>query len=286
MGEREKYEQLGIDKAIHRPCDYSTACHELSAVLRLAYSDLPKTVQSLVLQDILSAFRILPQVQTGHEKSSANLLLQSAEAVLPKQKKSLVSKEFKHSIIAYKRRSSKSIRQSVVNWQLPQDILIHILSFLDMRSLVSASSVCTSWKYAANENSLWKTQYSIFFGNCSDLSRKKYEFDWKNAFRENYYYLSYLNVGTSTNRVICMNCESTIWLSNLTSLSPHSCPKLGRKHGKRIRLVSPNKVAEFLLGESELSEFSSDSDRDSDSDEKVEIRRKFFHCIAKEGENY
>jgi len=44
------------------------------------------------------------RVQTSHGISSANLLVQAAEASLPKQKKSLAVSEFKHAVVAHKRR--------------------------------------------------------------------------------------------------------------------------------------------------------------------------------------
>lgn len=74
---------------------------------------------------------------------------------------------------------------------IPQDVLVHIFSFLDMRSLVAAGLVCwylflilsansfkkeqflvyhtfvflrRSWNSAANDGDLWKTNYSLFFG--------------------------------------------------------------------------------------------------------------------------
>lgn len=47
----------------------------------------------------------LCRVQTGYGISSANVLLQAAEAALPKQKKALAVSEFKHAAVAYKRRS-------------------------------------------------------------------------------------------------------------------------------------------------------------------------------------
>jgi hypothetical protein len=75
---------------------------------------------------------------------------------------------------------------------IPQDVLVHIFSFLDMRSLVSAGLVCwyfssralvpplypsyfylshffflkRSWNSAAVDNDLWRMNYSLFFGTC------------------------------------------------------------------------------------------------------------------------
>lgn len=45
------------------------------------------------------------RVQTGYGISSANILLQAAEVMLPKQKKALAVSEFKHAVVAHKRRS-------------------------------------------------------------------------------------------------------------------------------------------------------------------------------------
>jgi len=44
-------------------------------------------------------------VQTGYALSAANALLQVVEVALPKQKKAQAVSEFKHSVIAYKRRA-------------------------------------------------------------------------------------------------------------------------------------------------------------------------------------
>ncbi|XP_042389442.1 F-box protein At5g52880-like isoform X4 [Zingiber officinale] len=101
----KRYEELGLAEALSRRHDYSAACHELALILRLAYAHLPKNLQSVVFQDTLSAFRLLPEVQTGYGISSANVLLQAAEAALPKQKKAIAVSEFKHAAVAYKRRS-------------------------------------------------------------------------------------------------------------------------------------------------------------------------------------
>lgn len=43
-------------------------------------------------------------MQTQAVASAANFLLQSAEAVLPKQKRGLAVTEYKHAVVAYKRR--------------------------------------------------------------------------------------------------------------------------------------------------------------------------------------
>ncbi|XP_073109101.1 F-box protein At5g52880 isoform X2 [Elaeis guineensis] len=158
----ERYEELGLAEALLRPYDYPTACRELGLILRLAYGKLSKGLQSIVFRDTLSAFRLLPQVQTGNGISSANILLQAAEVVLPKQKKALAVSEFKHAVVAHKRRSRA--HEDGGSMQLPHDVLVHIFSFLDMRSLVTASSVCWAWNSAASDGTLWQLQYSLLFG--------------------------------------------------------------------------------------------------------------------------
>lgn len=56
-----RYEELGMKESLHRMYQYPIACKELSFILRLAYNQLPKVLQSLIFQDTLTAFRLLPQ---------------------------------------------------------------------------------------------------------------------------------------------------------------------------------------------------------------------------------
>ncbi|XP_074346306.1 F-box protein At5g52880-like isoform X2 [Apium graveolens] len=53
--------------------------------------------------------------------------------------------------------------------QLPGDVLIHIFSFLYLRSLVVAVSVNRSWNLAASDNRLWQLQHSIYFVDSDTL---------------------------------------------------------------------------------------------------------------------
>ena len=57
----ERYEELGMKESLNRIYQYPIACKELSFILRLAYNQLPKVLQSLIFQDTLTAFRLLPQ---------------------------------------------------------------------------------------------------------------------------------------------------------------------------------------------------------------------------------
>ncbi|XP_078151839.1 F-box protein At5g52880-like [Carex rostrata] len=266
------YEELGIAAALSRPWDYPTACDELSAMLRLGYSHLSKPLQFLVFQDTLLAFRILPDIQTGYGVAATNSLLQAAEAVLPKQKKAAAVSEFKRSVVAHKRRSKSNYDGDTV--ELSQDVLICLFSFLDMRSLVAAGLVCKSWNSAAKENTLWKIEYSLFFGSSGVKEiDTPYDFDWQDCFQEKY--KAELAVGAPTNRAVCMNCHSVVWLSTLTSRAPHSCAKLGQNEPK-LKLISPRKFPKHVLGEDLWSELGFDSDdQDSDSDEISRSQYRF-----------
>ncbi|EEF49027.1 conserved hypothetical protein [Ricinus communis] len=279
----ERYQKLGFKQAMSRIHHYPIACKDLSLILGEAYNELPKNLQSIVFQDTLSAFRLLPQMQTRGAVSAAHLLLQSAEAVLPKQKRNLAVKEFKHAKIAHKRRC-KAHHEEDSTIELPQDVLLHIFSFLDMKSLVSVELVCWSWNFAASNNQLWESQYAIFFSKKPASSKirglrnsrqdKDKEFallqentvsrtsiDWKEAFKRAY-------VGNSSkrlasNRGYCMQCETIVWLDNMKCCNGDH----GLESGNQLIVpVSPLQVVEYLLNGSSSIIYSSESDSDSDSE--------------------
>ncbi|CAL4894517.1 unnamed protein product [Urochloa decumbens] len=282
-GAAERYREMRIAATLSRPWDYPTACGELAALLRLGYADLPKAAQALAAADVLLAFRLLPDVQTGYALSATNVLLQAVEVALPKQKKAQAVSEFKHSVIAHKRRAR--VQQNSGLPHIPQDVLVHIFSFLDMHSLVAAGLVCWSWNSAANDNDLWKMNYSLFFGigylSCNgspvcgaqnsrglvqssmDSVSVDQNFGWKESFQSKY-------AGKSgswkfaSNRALCGHCRSVIWLSNLTCAAPHHCPKNGRDEVKLLPLL-PDTVAKYILHD-DLAAPSSKSDDTDDSD--------------------
>ncbi|KAG1346503.1 F-box protein [Cocos nucifera] len=291
----ERYEELELAEALSRSYDYPTACRELGLILRLAYAKLSKSLQSLVFRDTLSAFRLLPQVQTGNGISSANILLQAAEVVLPKQKKALAVSEFKHAVVAHKRRSRA--HEDGGSMQLPHDVLVHVFSFLDMRSLVTASSVCWAWNSAASDGTLWQLQYSLLFGeyDVSCLQTGKLvqakdvvfhqgiervdamtNLNWKEAYKRKY--LGNSSFRFTSNRASCIRCKSIIWLSNMARARSHHCHKLENQRVK-IRPVSANKVVNYLLGETELTMSSSESD-DSDTDESTNHGKRLLKLWA------
>ncbi|KAJ1263733.1 hypothetical protein BS78_09G208900 [Paspalum vaginatum] len=283
-GATERYREMGIGAALSRSWDYPTACGELAALLRLGYADLPKAAQALVASDVLLAFRVLPDVQTGYALSAANALLQAVEIALPKHKKAQAVSEFKQSVVAHKRRAR--VQQNSGSPHIPQDILVHIFSFLDMHSLVAAGLVCWSWNSASNNNYLWKMNYSLFFGlchlNCNNNipeSCKQYScdivqdgmnsvpikpnFSWKESFHNKYKECASWKF--VSNRELCGHCRSVIWLSNLTCASPHNCPKNGKDDAK-FRPLLPDTVAKYILRIEDLAASSSESDGTDDSD--------------------
>ncbi|CAN6327537.1 unnamed protein product [Urochloa humidicola] len=284
-GAAERYREMGIAAALSRPWDYPTACGELASLLRLGYADLPKVAQALVAADVLLAFRLLPDVQTGYALSAANVLIQAVEVALPKQKKAQAVSEFKRSVVAHKRRAR--VQQNSGLPHIPQDVLVHIFSFLDMHSLVAAGLVCWSWNSASNDKDLWKMNYSIFFGlchlSCNTISVSGVQnghglvqsrssmdsvsdpsFGWKESFHSKY--AEFASWKFASNRALCGHCTSVIWLSNLTCAAPHHCPKNGRDEVK-LRPLLPDTVAKYILhGDDLAAASSSESDDTDDSD--------------------
>lgn len=57
----ERYQKLGLKESLPRIHRYPLACKELSLILRGAYKKIPKNLQSLIFQDTLTAFRLLPE---------------------------------------------------------------------------------------------------------------------------------------------------------------------------------------------------------------------------------
>ncbi|CAL4902160.1 unnamed protein product [Urochloa decumbens] len=272
----ERYREMRIAAALSRPWDYPTACGELAALLRLGYADLPKAAQALAAADVLLAFRLLPDVQTGYALSAANALLQAVEVALPKQKKAQAVSEFKHSVITHKRRARAQQNSGLPH--IPQDVLVHIFSFLDMHSLVAAGLVCWSWNSAANDSDLWKMNYSLFFRishlscngipvcgvqNSRDSVSVDTNFGWKESFHSKY--AECVSWKFASNRAICRHCRSVIWLSNLTCAAPHHCPKNARDEVK-LQPLLPDTVAKYILHDDDLAASSSENDDTDDSD--------------------
>ncbi|XP_021274773.1 F-box protein At5g52880 [Herrania umbratica] len=277
----ERYQKLALRESLTRIYQYPIACKELSSILRGAYGKLPKNLQSLIFQDTLTAFRLLPEMQTSSANAAAQLLLKSAESALPKQKKSLVVTEFKQAKVAYIR-CSRAHREETGSTQLPQDVLVHIFSLLDLQSLISVTLVCRSWSLAANDSHLWELQYTTVFGRSKTCSRTKMQ-QSSRLVKEDYMFLegngdtethihwkeSFKRVCTGSfaktlmsNRGYCGHCNTIVWLKNL-KCSDRQCEL--KFESQQIKPISPHQVAEYLT-DGYISVMSS-SDSDSESDE-------------------
>ncbi|XP_047331370.1 F-box protein At5g52880 [Impatiens glandulifera] len=281
MGLVERYKKLGLRESLHRAYQYPVVCKELSFILKGAYRQVPKNLQSFIFEDVLTAFHLLPEMQTQTAVSAAYALLQTAESVLPKQKRVLAVSEFKHAKISHKRRSKVSSDSPTSSAQLSEDVLVHVFSFLDLRSLISASQVSRSWNQASCDNHLWCLQYNIyFFQSCNHLkshcSRIDYEdtkelltkepnYDWKGAFVKAF--RGKLARKFRSFRAYCICCDSVVWLSNM------KCPQGGehkeQKAGIQIlKPISTEQIVDFILHNlDDYSEDDSTSNESSDSDE-------------------
>ncbi|CAL5323257.1 unnamed protein product [Camellia sinensis] len=301
----ERYEKLGIEESLPRIYQYPIACREISIILIGAYSKLPKNLQSLVFQHTLTAFRLLPLMQTQNAVSAANLLIQSAEAVLPKQKKVLAVTEFKHAKVAHKRRCKD--RQEEGSIQLPQDVVVHIFSFLDLQSLLLAASVCRLWNSAASDNHLWHLQHVMYFGDSNNCSKgrglQRYgilendehmqlqmevnagtDTDWRDTFKEACKGNSLKKL--TSHRGYCGHCDAVVWLSNMKCSNKHCRLNSKNQQIKHISLEQCNwgyvplhthlvgsnpgthRIVMYIVHGTPFMIPSSDSDSgDSDSDE-------------------
>ncbi|XP_074281758.1 F-box protein At5g52880 isoform X1 [Silene latifolia] len=276
----EKYTNLGLRDSLSIPYKYPIACKELGVILRSYYSKSPKSLQSLVFDDTLFAFHLLPLMQTQSAVSAASLLIQSAESALPKQKRVLAASEFKQAKISYKRRG-KILQDDKGSLNLPQDVLVHLFCFLDVQSLLTAGLVCRSWNAAANDSYLWQFQYTNHFDDSERVSKfkgladndtavgKQHELstkvctnvnnNWKDNFRK-----AYLGNPYKSDRGYCLYCNSIVWLSNLR------CPNqgLGRTANKHeLDPLSPDQIGKYIVDELELPLLMYSEDHCSDSDE-------------------
>ncbi|KAJ7564581.1 hypothetical protein O6H91_02G024100 [Diphasiastrum complanatum] len=158
------YESLRLREALQRRVDYAKACKELAGLIKSVYASAPKGLQSIMFQDVLEAFRMLPEMDTSQQLSSSNLLLQSLEGVLPKQKRSLATSEYKQAAVAQRRYHKQQLEQND-SVHFPLDILISIFQFLDVHSLAMASLVSRSWNSAAQDDTLWRSHFLLVFEN-------------------------------------------------------------------------------------------------------------------------
>uniref|UniRef100_A0A1J3EUU6 F-box protein n=1 Tax=Noccaea caerulescens TaxID=107243 RepID=A0A1J3EUU6_NOCCA len=254
----KRYQNLMIGEAFSNNHLYPFSCNELSSILNLGYSRLPKDLKAVIFQDTLSAFRLLPEMNTSAAVSAANLLLKSAEAVLPKQKKNLAIAEFKKAKVAFKRRSKSHEEEDIDLPSLPHDILIHIFTFLDVSSLLSSSQVSRSWNQATYDDSLWRSQFDLHFKH-KFLTRIQSGIDLREAFKKEYL-ASYSSNMLRSGRGYCNQCESVVWLHNLRCPNKQCRLKSGNKP---LVLMSSHQVVNYLLG---VVSSSDDSETEDEAD--------------------
>ncbi|XP_057798576.1 F-box protein At5g52880 isoform X3 [Salvia miltiorrhiza] len=262
----ERYQSLSIKECLSKRSQYSFACKQLSFLLKNAYSKFPKNLQSLIFQDTIFAFRLLPEMQTQSAISAANSLLQSAEFALPKQKRALAVTEHKHAVVASKRKSKTNNEEGID--QLPQDVLVHVFGFLDVQSLLSASAVCRSWNGVAGDNCLWKLLYDTYFSNCESFVKNEglgtigasknemHQIDDITTFGVNYRFAF-----EAAYKGYCSSCRSIVWLDR-NRCSNETNRRDEVKH--QIKPISIEKVGDFILDGFVSSESSSDSDSDTE----------------------
>lgn len=161
--------------------------------------------------------------------------------------------------------------------ELPQDVLVHVLSFLDLKSLVSASQVCRSWNVASTDNHLWQLMYAMFFNTSRNFSKIstlyggltedekskqsqktvvcRSSLDWRTNFKKAYEGISSKKLLTSC-RGFCKHCHAIFWFSDMGN---KTCRPKCKYH--QIKPISTRQIVEYLDGEYT----SSDSDSESDS---------------------
>lgn len=281
-----RYKTLGLRESISKSHQYALACKELSSIISLAFPKLPKFLQHLIFDDVVFAFRTLPLMEASSAVEAANLLLQAAESVLPKQKRGMAGKEFRLAIVAHKRRW-KARQQGEGMDQLPQDVLMHIFSFLDLRSLVAAASVSRSWNVAASDNKLWQSQYFIFFADSDNLYEIKIlqpqtgqaettliyvqtdvtrvGFNWREAFKRDFKGF-FSKIFNASFRGYCKHCRTIMWLNGLECTNRHCRPSCANH---LFKPVTSQKIVKYVM-EGFLDGFhlyASSSDSDSDLEE-------------------
>ncbi|KAK1366543.1 F-box domain containing protein [Heracleum sosnowskyi] len=286
-GMLSRYKTLGFRDSILKIHQYASACKELSSIIRFSFPKLPKFLQHLLFDDVVFAFRTLPLMEASSAVEAANLLLQAAESVLPKQKRGMAGKEFRLAMVAHKRRwKARQQGEGEGMSQLPEDVLMHIFSFLDLRSLVAAASVSRSWNLATSDNKLWQLQYSIFFADSDNLYEIKIlqpqtgqaetkliyvqtdvtrvGFNWREAFKRDFKGF-FSRIFNASSRGYCKHCRSIMWLNDLECTNKHCRPNCANH---LIKPISSQKIVKYVrdgfLDGFHLYATSSDSDSDSE----------------------
>ncbi|KAH8963587.1 hypothetical protein BDL97_04G021300 [Sphagnum fallax] len=289
-----RYRDLQLHSAITRRCDYAEACKELRGVVRAAYVNAPKALQGVIYNDILHAFQTMSGMDTSQHLIAARELLQTAEDILPKQRRTSAAHGYKTAAITWHRRH-KNPEPQADSVQLSEDSLVYIFGFLDACSLATASAVCKAWNVAANEDSLWRAQF-LSLSLAPDLNSKilslvgiregddwqgrsdntgqlvQNQVDkpiglWRKAFdlarqgRVSRVFMS--------NRVFCPQCKGILWLpeSKLKPMESKCVVKKQILDHHSLRPMSVDQVVRYVV-HADLPNSSASSSSDSDEDEE------------------
>jgi hypothetical protein len=114
-----------------------------------------------------------------------------------------LSIQTKHSTSIKKQDSKVALIDAV-----PVDILQHVLSYADFKTVLKASLVCQRWQYYCMENNIWKQMYLKHFGNPPEHIRSNI---WYFTFRDkvrakNGKHIVVMDMGHDTVRVGFSSC--------------------------------------------------------------------------------
>ena len=123
----------------------------------------------------------LPEKEvTTMEEEEEDLLQKSKESlVMVTQQNSMILKDSKWIVL------KPSYGQNHLLSSFPDYLMLYIFGFLDLKSLICVSMVCTEWRRLTNDKKLWKEFYQHYFINRKQLfslpSSLSHDFtvDWK-----------------------------------------------------------------------------------------------------------
>ncbi|KAH7372736.1 hypothetical protein KP509_17G018500 [Ceratopteris richardii] len=272
---QKRYELLELRPALSRRIDFEQACNELTVILRKAYGHAPKKLQILIFEDVLFAVNRLLELQTNFHLSCVVKLVQAAENVLPRQKKTQVVAKFKHAAVAHRRCNKILQHESECgegDTDLAKDILLVIFSYLDAQSLAKAACVCRSWNAAALDELLWKNLYDVSFtsiysyktnlihkGQDSQASANE-SIDWRARFKNTL--KSYPTWFYASNRASCLICKRPVWFKSRAKGTP-SCP-ICTGGSLVLKPLLSAQVSKFLLEDSISDSCSSSSESEDE----------------------
>ncbi|KAH7426191.1 hypothetical protein KP509_11G089000 [Ceratopteris richardii] len=244
------------------PCsiDFKPACNELIVTLQKPYGHALKKLQILIFEDVLFAVNRLLELQTNLHLSCVVKLVQAAENVFPRQKKTQVVAKFKHVVVAHRRCNKILQHESEYgegDTDFAKDNLLVIFSYLDEQSLAKAACVYRSLNAAALDELLWKKLYSQARANKS--------IDWRARFKNTL--KCYPTWFYASNRASCLICKRPVWFKSREKGTP-SCP-ICTGGSLVLKPLLSAQVSKFLLEDSTSESCSSSSESE---DEEPDVK--------------